>query len=398
MKLRRWVVPGLFLSGAVHAAGFAIDVQGARATGMGGAFATLADDASAIFYNPAGVVGGTGLDLQIGDSLILPNVSFTQGGRTTSTEFIVSTPAHVFARYAAHERIGLGLGFFSPFGSSSRWPQGWPGRFRSTSSQVATYYLQPTVAIQLHDYVDAGVVVHLVRGSVQLERDLNFLDSTGHATLGGAAWGWGMDVGAQVKLIRGVLDFGVAWRQGVELDFDGRVHFEGEPLELENTLQDQGVSSTIRLPETFQAGLAAHISPQLRAAFEAKYTAWSSIRSLDFKYELGTLDSSQPKSWHDTVSLHLGGEFDVSRALQLRAGVVWDPSPSPAFTLSPDLPDSPRLKVTFGAGYAFGAARLDAGYQLVVLTGATSSFPDFPGEYSGLAHVVGVTFGYHLGG
>ena len=43
--------PALALGG-----GFAINEHGTKAVGMGGAFAAQADDPTAIFYNPAGIV------------------------------------------------------------------------------------------------------------------------------------------------------------------------------------------------------------------------------------------------------------------------------------------------------------------------------------------------------
>lgn len=382
------------LAAAADAAGFAIDVQGGRATGLGGAYATLADDPTAIFYNPAGLVGREGLQLALGASLIAPNVRFDPDeGPPGATLFNVSPPPHAYVAYGLHRRLAIGVGFFSAFGSSSRWPEQWSGRFASTGSQVSTYYLQPTVSVHLHDWVDGGFGVHLVRGTVLLERDLDFPGAPGEAALGGGAWGYGLDLGAKIKLIRGVLDIAVAWRGAVRLVFDGRAHFGGVPNEFTPFLHDQAVSSTITLPDTVQAGVALRPAKRFRAAFEVRHTSWSTIRQLEFDYQTAPT-TTVPKLWHDTNSLHLGAEYDVSPALAARAGLVWDPTPSPAGTLAPDLPDSDRFKVAIGAGYSFGSLRVDGAYQFVLLTGERSSHPDFAGTYSGTAHVLGVTLGW----
>src|SRR5438128_4763185 len=92
MNIRFWllvVVAALLTSGAAFGSGSSIFEQGAKATGMGGAFAATADDPSAIFYNVAGLaqqrhtafsIGGTFINFSnefVGD----PNDAFSSGAR-----------------------------------------------------------------------------------------------------------------------------------------------------------------------------------------------------------------------------------------------------------------------------------------------------------------------------
>ncbi|MBI2820936.1 MAG: hypothetical protein HYX74_01805, partial [Acidobacteria bacterium] len=57
-------------SQAGRASAFSINELGARAMGMGGAFVSIADDGSALFYNPAGIAFQKGLRLEM-DSLVV---------------------------------------------------------------------------------------------------------------------------------------------------------------------------------------------------------------------------------------------------------------------------------------------------------------------------------------
>ena len=69
MKTNRLLVCGVVLtSAAALASGFNLDTQGARASGMGGAVAGLTDDATALYFNPAGLTGRTGFEAQLGGS------------------------------------------------------------------------------------------------------------------------------------------------------------------------------------------------------------------------------------------------------------------------------------------------------------------------------------------
>jgi long-subunit fatty acid transport protein len=74
--------------------------------------------------------------------------------------------------------------------------------------------------------------------------------------------------------------------------------------------------------------------------------------------------------------------------------VGFDQSPAPAETLSPSLPDAHRLFGSVGAGYQLGNFSIDAGYLLAGLLTRQSAEPAFPGRYSGLAHLIGLTAGF----
>src|SRR6266849_6351333 len=83
------------------AAGFALDVLSARATGMAAAVTAFIDDAEAAYYNPAGLAQGKGLDVRIGATPIVPSFNFHSDntGQTSSVIVRVTTPPHAYAAY-----------------------------------------------------------------------------------------------------------------------------------------------------------------------------------------------------------------------------------------------------------------------------------------------------------
>jgi long-chain fatty acid transport protein len=85
------------------------------------------------------------------------------------------------------------------------------------------------------------------------------------------------------------------------------------------------------------------------------------MKAITVDFEDPSLSQNLLKRWHDTVNFHLGGEYRWSPALALRLGAVYDPTPSPLDTLTPDLPDSNRLKITAGAGYTHERFHADVG-------------------------------------
>src|SRR5262245_58785250 len=76
--------PVALLPSLARANGFQVSEHGAAATSMVGAFTAKADDASAIFYNPAGLSMTRGLQAYVGATILVgaPNSS---GALTTAT-------------------------------------------------------------------------------------------------------------------------------------------------------------------------------------------------------------------------------------------------------------------------------------------------------------------------
>ena len=95
----------MVLSSVAFGAGFQLDVAGARATGMGGAVTALVDDASSIYFNPAGIAGHKGIDASVGVTLIIPMISFTHADKTTSTPLAVVPPPNVHLAYGITEDL-----------------------------------------------------------------------------------------------------------------------------------------------------------------------------------------------------------------------------------------------------------------------------------------------------
>src|SRR5262249_30703163 len=80
-----------------RAAGIGLDVQSGRGTGMASAVTASVDDASGIYYNPAGIAQGKGLEVMVGDTVILPSFQFkAPDGTSTSNASELIPPFHAY--------------------------------------------------------------------------------------------------------------------------------------------------------------------------------------------------------------------------------------------------------------------------------------------------------------
>ncbi|MBK9608413.1 MAG: outer membrane protein transport protein [Betaproteobacteria bacterium] len=64
------------LGGPALAGGLSTPGQGARALGVAGAFTAVADDGSAVYYNPAGISQIDGTSIETGLALISPQLGY----------------------------------------------------------------------------------------------------------------------------------------------------------------------------------------------------------------------------------------------------------------------------------------------------------------------------------
>ncbi|MCK5145686.1 outer membrane protein transport protein [bacterium] len=173
--------------------GTQIGTVGARATAMGSCFRGLADDWTAIFFNPAGLtqIGKWTFGGSMG--LIIPSAEFTPyayaldvtgtppsfpfaGIHTTAmtaTEQRFYVPSAAIA-YRYSKKLVFGLGVYAPFGLGTEWDlMTLPSSYGNTLSKEKEHFsdhqvinIQPTVAYQLSEKVSVGLGLSLVYGKM----------------------------------------------------------------------------------------------------------------------------------------------------------------------------------------------------------------------------------------
>jgi len=392
--------------GSARAAGIAVDLHSARAVGMAGAVAGFIDDASAIYFNPAGIAQGQGLEFMIGGTPIIPTFKVTPqipGGANNNEITGVTNiipPPHVYFTYGISDEWTVGIGVYSPYGLKVQWPDAWHpiGRTIITEANFQTFDISPTVAYK-NGPLRIGIGLQIVRATVQLQKDIGPLgdpNTYAHANLGAGTWGWGGNLGVQYEVIAKTLQLGAFYRSQVKLDFTGSAAFTNVPPQFGSTLVDQPVTTTLTLPNNIGFGIAYHPMPELVLDADFMYTSWQQFTAIAINFQNPALNTYEPKQWHHTWNYRVGAEYTLNEHVQLRGGLLFDQTPSPTYTLLPDIPDADRLNVALGATYRWGAFRIDGGFQYIFFFGQTSNSPSFPASYSAGAYVLSLTFGFKI--
>jgi long-chain fatty acid transport protein len=390
-----WLLLG---TGPGYGSGFALYEAGARSSSLAGAVVARADDLSAIFYNPAGLVQLPKIQVMGGFSTFIPRVKIvTHLGPMATSDLMQSSPSfapHIYASYQVGERVWLGLGLNSPFGLGIQYPPTWNGNTNIIRANIQTLNFNPTMAFKVTDYLSLGAGLDIMYFSLKLKRILPIpLLGPQALDIQGSSWGVGFNLGLLIKPAD-YLSIGVSYRSQVKQQVEATARFR--PF---NTF-DGDASGSIVLPDMVFAGIMVKPLKQLSVEGGIIWTHWDLFKRLDIKFTnaLGTL--SEPKSWHNTWRGQLGVEYRALTWLDLRAGYAFENEPMPdssADYLVP-CPDR-RHNFSVGTGFHWRALTLDLAYTMVVLMNRTvtnsRAFGVLPSEYQDrLSHVVVMSLGY----
>jgi long-chain fatty acid transport protein len=308
--------------------------------------------------------------------------------------------------------VSAGVGFYTPFGSAISWPDNAPTLDVVHTISLRTYFITPAVGVNLGSVVPGlsiGGGVDLVPATFEITQNINFGSDHGTADLGGKAFGIGGRVGAMYRVAAlPALSFGVMWRSSVKLDVSGTGNFDA-PAPFRSQLPPDGpISSTIKLPQQWTAGVAYRPIDQLELEANLVWTDWSVFQQLAIAVPAnaptGTQTLTTQEGYSNTFTVRVGGEYQLpDLGLGLRAGFIYDPTPIPPQFLTPTLPDVDRDIVTIGATKELGNFDLSVGLLWVIpktratATGDATMPPEYKGTFDVSAFVASLTLGGKFG-
>ncbi|MFN2384435.1 MAG: OmpP1/FadL family transporter [Gemmatimonadota bacterium] len=393
--------------------------QNARVLALGGAGAGLADDASAVFFHPAGITHLFGSQAQIGGALAAGSARFNAfGAADAEQEDRAEFDGALYLTHAVAARVTAGLAVNSPWGLEASWenPDAFVGRFRATESRLGSVLFNPVLAWQLDPAwsVAAGIdVLHATFDLARLEQDpaISAFGGGGplalaraRLNLDGTGIGWNAAVAYHPS---STLAAGLQYRDEIAVNFNGVAAFTivapadlrpfprpGHDQTIGAFLDATFVPQTTRTALVFprQAALGATWAPfdRWRVAAELQWVQWSAADGLLLAFADTTLADTMAFDFHDVWTLRAGVEYRLRPDLLARLGVARRPSPAPARAVTPLLPDADRLSLSTGIGYTWNLIDIDLGYRLTLLDDRQgAAFPGPPaadGVYASLEH------------
>ncbi|WP_034279254.1 OmpP1/FadL family transporter [Alkanindiges illinoisensis] len=375
-------------TGSAFAAAFQLNYQSTGAIALANAGrATLTDDASVVYTNPAGISRLDGQQVSANVSGVFPKTDITYPSAVTNpvaaiggaqinlggtaegdaVEDSVLASAFWAIPNIGVEGLSAGLGFYQPFGFNADYENSYIGRYWGDKTELAVLTLQPSVSYAIDDTLSlgAGVTINYADGKLT-RRMLAPLDvlypvqglnpNNGLQSLIGDDVAYGWNFGALWD-ITPELHLGAVYRSEVDYDLEGSVRFSNvdAALGLPFTTGQYDASLSLTTPESYEVSATYDVSPTTKLHGTWMRTNWSSAKTLPISIQgtaVGTFNTAETLGYDDTNLYAVGVSWQQTDRLGLKAGFAVDEAVA-GLHPSARIPTAKRYLHTIGANYMF---------------------------------------------
>ena len=391
LKLTAFLVAST-LSSMSYGAGFAIIEQ--SVTGLGRAFAgqaAVAEDASTIFFNPAGLTQLEEIEIDQGLHIIAPRSKFDDDGSAVpnygglggysgqaltggdgSNAGSVALVPNFYIAIPLSETLVAGLGVNAPFGLVTEYNDTWKGRYHAVKSDMMTVNINPSIAFKATDKLSLGFGINLQYVALELTQmaDLGskFFGAPqaadGKAKLEADDWSWGYNLGLTFQATDATR-IGLAYRSKIShtLKGDGKLKFNGTRIAGEN------IEGDVDLPENASIAIHHQVNEQWAVMADASWTRWDRFEELSISSSGGTFDTTKEEKWDNSMRYGLGLTYAHNDKWTFRSGIAYDETPISDEYRTARIPGEDRKWLAVGASYKYSDhITIDTGYTHIFLS------------------------------
>ena len=369
------LLPALLLvafSGTASAAGFSLFSQG---SGLGNAYAgsaAKADDASTIYYNPAGMTQLKAREASGGLVLARPIFKFDNDNSQVGVFNAAGDGGDAgawgavpngYLSWALNKDLYLGIGIGAPFGQKTSYDVPWKGSAQSNEFDVVTININPSIAYRVNDKFSLGGGVSWQHLKADYYKRLGIDPVLGavktHLSISDDAWGWNVGVLFTPSPSTNV---GLSYRSAIQYHTDGTNNVNGAAGPASDFVAGQlirlggqsDVEADVKLPQTAILSVVQKLSDRWEMLGDVSWMGWNSIDTIDIYHTSGPQNGGQllslPAHFQNTYRVALGGNYKYTDAVTLMFGLAYDQSPvkNPETRLSA-MPDNDRIWYALGA-------------------------------------------------
>jgi long-chain fatty acid transport protein len=402
------------LVGAVGSGGYTNQVVDTKALSLGNAFTAVADNPSALFFNPAGLATlGTQATVGVAPTFSRTEYHPSAGGGQESTDNSPIFVPNFFATHQLNDGLGLGVGIYSPFGLETHWSNTGSLRYVATDSRLRVVEMSAGVGYQPMPTISIGAGAVYTRVDARLQSQMNLSPSPdGTKTLEGDGGAFGYTAGVLFNPTE-KYRLGISYRSAFHVTVKGDTKLEGlsglSAGLFGGTSYQTRTETRVVLPESFTLGGAVSATEKLIVSADAEWVNYGRIKNTSFQFNetepnrAGVLNQGNPvpRDWSATWNVGVGAQYKLNDRWEPRAGYFYYSEAIPEATWDPSTPESERHGVTVGFGYLTGPVTLDFAYNHIWFksrsisnqVGATS-LASVNGEYKSNADILSMNLTY----
>ncbi len=391
-------------STTVFATGFRLPDQDAFATGRGEAFVATADNASAVYYNPAGISQLEGQNARGGIYGIYLDPSYTPNGSSTTyhNQNKVAAVPNLFYTYSpTNSHLSYGVGLFSPYGLGVRWRQ--TTGFRTVGEQASLMYitLNPVLSYKFDEHFSIGGGITLNYAHEDLRQGL-FWPAQRHDgfRFEGTGYDIGFNLGALVKINE-------QWSLGASFRSETDPRLKGHVTDFNNTAlpgipafrERSHAESHLPTPMNVILGLSYRPTPHWNFEFDADYTDWNNLQTVVIHRDNASAvlpqDVPVTFNWQPSWYYEFGGTRYFDNGWHVSAGYILNENAMPNAHYTPLVADEDRHFFSVGVGKKSKSLSFDVAYQFgygpdrkVKGSGVSPAGQTADGTYGFISHAV----------
>jgi long-chain fatty acid transport protein len=381
----------LALAGPASAAGFYIQEQSVRGTGRAYSGEVADTGVASLWWNPAAIarsgreayvgVYGIFVEGQVqdqGSTRTLPGgATVPIGGQPFAYNPILNgVVPNLDIATPIGDRFAVGLSAHAPFELTTKYDGAAFTRYDALKSRLNTVDVQLTGAMKVTDWLDIGVAADAEYADATLDNalpNLSPLLPDGYQRLTGDGWDWGWSIGAQAHFDR--LTLGASYRSSIDHDLSGDVAVSGllGPIAVGNL--SAHAKASFKSPWIAAFGLRYRLTDKLTLNGQVQQVGWSEFNAIRVSTPAGA--QAIPQEYRDVTSGGVGVDYALNPRLTLRAGVQFDPTPTPDVGRTARVPDGDRWLFGVGASAKLDAATtVDAGFAYIDFQDSTINRTD----------------------
>ena len=359
----------MVVASQASASAFYLQEQSVRGAGRAYSGEVADRGAASLWWNPAAIAGLEQSEIYGGLHLIQVDSDVNDSGSTLTRPVIpggLTTPVggeprspgpinngivpNFAAAFRITDKLAVGLTAAAPYNFTTDYnTRSWT-RYDALKSSLTTIDVNGAVAYRLNDMLDLGMGVSAQYTDAELTSalpNLSPLLADGSSSLkGDGNWDYGWNVGAQFHASP-ALTFGASYRSKIDHKLDGHVVVSGLVGPLAGANVNTDGKATITTPWMANVGARWAVNDKTTLNLSVSRIGWSEFDKIVVSYPGGGNVSAQ--NYKDTTTVAVGVDYQASPKLTLRAGVQYDPTPTPDLGRTARVPDGDRMVYATGA-------------------------------------------------